>query len=275
MKPVYINEAFTKAINDYLENKDRRDGVVYNSFLVVFIRLLAIIYNELDIVNPYMIGSIEALRSNLTKYGYPETNINKLLAELQLYYDIEKNNAKLEIKENNPHFINVQKQLIDMFIAKKLNFHVTEKETKEFYNLLYTQNSNIPLIVSYNYLTAKDVNEIDEYFQKKMKENKKVSPIQEKSLLNLKAYEIIGYSLENVNAMDADAVDKLNHQVYDYFKIRENAINKEYLLEKAIEAFTREQNKVTSGNGYVDILLIMGIITTLVMLGIILKVLVF
>ncbi len=275
MEPLFINEAFTKAINDYLDNKDKQDGIVYNSFLVVFIRLLSIIYNELDVINPYMIGSVESLRSNLSKYGYLESNINKLLAELQLYYDIEKNNAKLEIKEDNPYFISIQKQLIDMFILKKLNFHVTEKETKEFYNLLYTEHSNEPLIVSYNFLTAKDVNEIDEYYKKKMKENKKATPVEAKALLNLKAYEIIGYNLEKVNAMNSKEVDKLNHQVYDYFKIRENAINKEYLLEKAIEAFTKEQNKVTSGNGYVDILLVMGIITTLIMLGVILKLLVF
>ena len=50
------------------------------------------------------------------------------------------------------------------------------------------------------------------------------------------------------------------------FKIRENAINKEYLLEKAIEAIERENNKITSGNGYVDILLVMSVICTIVMI---------
>ena len=68
-----------------------------------------------------------------------------------------------------------------------------------------------------------------------------------------------------INNMDANEIDRVNHQVYDYFKIRENAINKEYLLDKAIEAIEREKNKVTSGNGYVDILLIMSIICTVIM----------
>ena len=62
---------------------------------------------------------------------------------------------------------------------------------------------------------------------------------------------------------------------YDYFKIRENAINKEYLLDKAIEAIERENNKVTSGNGYVDILLVLSVIcTVLMLLGIVLFILV-
>ena len=53
MKDNFINEAFSKAINDYLESKDSKDGILYNSFLVVVIRMLIIIYGELDIINPY------------------------------------------------------------------------------------------------------------------------------------------------------------------------------------------------------------------------------
>ena len=72
--------------------------------------------------------------------------------------------------------------------------------------------------------------------------------------------------MDDLNQMDSNELDRVNHQVYDYFKIRENAINKEYLLEKAIEAIERENNKITSGNGYVDILLVMSVICTIVMI---------
>ena len=98
-----------------------------------------------------------------------------------------------------------------------------------------------------------------------MQENVKVVVPREKHLLNVKAYELLNYSMDQINNMDASEIDRVNHQVYDYFKIRENAINKEYLLDKAIEAIEREQNKVTSGNGYVDILLVMSIICTVIM----------
>ena len=72
--------------------------------------------------------------------------------------------------------------------------------------------------------------------------------------------------MEDIKKLDSNEIDKINTKVYDYFKIRENAINKEYLLEKAIEAYEREKNKVTSGNGYVDILLVLSIICTILML---------
>ena len=262
---VFINEAFTKAINDYLKSVEQPKGVVYNSFLVVVIRLLIIIYSELDIVNPMVINDEDLLKNNLAKYGYSKMDLEMFFSDLQVFYDIEKENENKMIKVENPNFITVQKELIDMFIAKKMNYNLKEKEVQDFYNLLYTPYAKNPLMVSYNFLMAKDVLEIDNYFKKQMQENVKVVIPREKHLLNVKAYELLNYSMDQINAMDANEVDKLNSQVYDYFKIRENAINKEYLLDKAIEAIEREKNKVTSGNGYVDILLVMSIICTVIM----------
>ena len=262
---VFINEAFTKAINDYLKSVEQPKSVVYNSFLVVVIRLLIIMYSELDIVNPMVINDEDLLKNNLAKYGYSKNNLDSFFSDLQVYYELEKDNENKTIKVKNPYFITVQKELIDMLIAKKLNFHLKEKEVQDFYSLLYTPYSRNPLQVSYNFLMADDVLEIDNYFKKQMKENVKVVVPREKHYLNVKAYELLNYSMDQINNMDANEIDRVNHQVYDYFKIRENAINKEYLLDKAIEAIEREKNKVTSGNGYVDILLIMSIICTVIM----------
>ncbi len=265
MERVFINEAFTKAINDYLSSVENPKGVVYNSFLVIVIRLLIVLYSELDIVNPMVINDEELLKNNLAKYGYSKNDLEMFLSDLQVYYDIEKENENKMIKIQNPYFITIQKELIDMLIAKKLNFHLKEKEVQDFYDLLYTPYSKNPLQVSYNFLMTDNVLEIDNYFRKQMKENVKMVVPREKHLLNVKAYELLNYSMDQINSMDANEIDRVNHQVYDYFKIRENAINKEYLLDKAIEAIEREKNKVTSGNGYVDILLVMSIICTVIM----------
>ena len=266
MNQVFINEAFSKAISNYLSSADQPQGILYNSFLVVIIRLLINIYSELDIVNPMVVNDEELLITNLSKYGYEKENIKLFLSKIQLYYDLEKENEHKVVKFKNKYFVDIQKDLIDMFIAKKLNYRITIEETKEFYNLLYTPYCPNPLQVSYNFLMAEDVLEIDRYFKKEMKENVKEIKPREKNLLNVKAYEILNYSMSDIENMDYSQINKLNHQVYDYFKIRENAINKKYLLEKAIEAIEREKNKVTSGNGYVDILLIMSVICTIIML---------
>ena len=270
MNQDFVNEAFSKAIDDYLKSSDNVQGVTYNSFLVVVVRMLVCIYSELDIINPMVIGDVDLLYKNLTKFGYSKDSLNIFFSNLQLFYEIEGNNENITKKEKNPYFVLIQKDLIDMFIAKKLNFYLTEEEVKEFYDLLYTPFSKNPLRVSYNFLTSSvngnDVMEIDNYFKTQMRENVKVVLPKEKHYLNVKAYEILNYSMDDLNKMDSSELDRVNHQVYDYFKIRENAINKEYLLEKAIEAVEREKNKVTSGNGYVDILLVISVICTVIMI---------
>lgn len=276
MKEVFINAALTKAINDYQASKDQPEGITYNSFLVVVIRMLSCIYSELDIINPLLTSNETALRENLIKFGYPNDKLEVFFEHLNAFYEIDRENEeKRTIKKENPYFILVQKELIDMLIAKKMNFHLTEKEVREFYALLYTSKLDNPLRVSYNYLTAKDITEIEKYFKKVMQENVRQVEVKEKRLLPFRAYEILKYTEEYINALSPEQIDKINHQVYDFFKIRENAINKEYLLEKAIEEYDREQNKITTGNGYVDILLVMGVICTAAMLIAIVSMLVF
>lgn len=275
MDKVFINNSFTKAIDDYLKSSDNVQGVMYNSFLVVVIRMLVAIYSELDIINPKIIDDEDLLKENLAKFGYDKSDVLVFLSNIQLFWDFENENDKRKVKKKNPYFILIQKELVDMLIKKKLNFYLTEAEVREFYDLLYTPYSKNPLRVSYNFLQASDVMEVDKYFKVQMKNNVKVILPKEKHLLNTKAYEILNYSFDNVKNLESSEVDKINSQVYDYFKIRENAINKEYLLEKAIEAIERENNKVTSGNGYVDILLVLSVIcTVLMLLGIVLFILV-
>lgn len=275
MDKVFINEAFTKAINDYQNGIENVQGVTYNSFLTVVLRCLISIYSELDIINPKVMDDAELLKDNLCKFGYSKTNIEVFLSNLQLFLDFEKENEKRSIKNKNPYFVIIQKELVDMLIKKKLEFYLTEAEVNEFYDLLYTPYSKNPLRVSYNFLQASDVLEVDKYFRFMMKNNVKVILPKEKHYLNVKAYELLNYSFDDIKNMEASSVDKVNSAVYDYFKIRENAINKEYLLDKAIEAIERENNKVTSGNGYVDILLVISVICTVLMiLGIVIFILV-
>ena len=263
MNKQFINEAFDKAVNDYLNFKDNPESVRFNSFLTIVIRLLVTMYGELDVVNPYITNNEETLKDNLAKFGYSKDNINYFLDNLQMFLNIEKDNNNLNVKKENPYFITIQKQIIDMFVMKKLHFSITNEEFEEFYNLLYTENTPNVLRLSYNYLMSDNPSTIDDYFKREMKDNIKVLKPTEKKLLNMRAYEILNYSMDNINKMNSDELDKVNHQVYDYFKIRENAINKEYLLDEAVKAFDREKNKLTTGNGYVDILLIMSIVTTL------------
>ena len=79
MDQVFINEAFSKAVDDYLKSSDNPQGVTYNSFLVVVVRMLICIYSELDIVNPMVVEDPDLLYKNLMKFGYPKDSLGIFL----------------------------------------------------------------------------------------------------------------------------------------------------------------------------------------------------
>ena len=251
----FINEAFTYAINEYLSSKNLPESEKYNSFFAVVIRSLMTIYDELDILNPFYFNDETLLYTNMTKYGYGNVEIDELFKELQKYYD----------KENDDGFIFIEKRLVDMFIEKYKSMNLSEDEINKFRILLYSPKAQNPLMVSYNFLMANNPNEIIDYFEKQLEENVKVEPEPIKETLNLEAYEILKYSLEDIKNMSANELDDVNKKVYNYFDINSNAINKKYLLDKAVYDYNHPKSALSTGNGYVDILFILSIIATLVM----------
>src|SRR5574344_156179 len=122
------------------------------------------------------------------------------------------------------------------------------------------------LLIAYNFKNAKNINEVSDYFKEQMAKNIVVKADDDKKFLNPTAYQICGYSMDAVNKMSSKELNKLNSQIYRHFGIKLTTINKEYLLEMAVEKYVKEHEKITTGNGYVDILLITGMICTLAMI---------
>ncbi len=276
MKTFFVNEAFDKAVEDYLNNKNKKEGVIYNSFLVVVIRLLINIYGELDIINPYQIKSEKALDVNLQKFGASLEQITELKRLIDGFYRIERKNMSSIKREVNVYFIEVQKRIIDLFNLKRLNFGVTDSERKEFFDLLYTPGTSNALRLSYNFLNATDIYEIAEYYKVSIaKVVPKKSMEEEKNLLSFDVYKMFGYKISDISKMNKEEVDNLNKGIYHSFDINDNAINKDYLLEEKIKEFKMANTPITTGNGYVDILLVMSVIVTTIMVVVVLGVFVF
>jgi len=262
MENIFINEAFDKAIKDYLMVKKSNDEITANSFAVMVLNMLASIYGEVDIINPYIIKNEKSFKHNVTKFGYSSEDYEEFLNDFLKYYQLEEQNKTLEVKKSNPYFVKTQKRLIDMFCKKKFTYKVTSAEEKEFFNLLYTSKTDDPLRSSYNYLTASSVSEVEEYFYEQIDNEPESEKPKKSNVLNIEAYEILNYSLTDIANMDAESVDKVNQNVYSFFEIDEDAENKNDLLNSAIENYKRYNSRLTSGNGYVDILLVMGVVVT-------------
>ena len=264
MKP-FINEALNKGLEDYLSSKDKPEGVLYNSFLVVVIRMLISIYNELDIINPYKTRNVDIFDANLMKYGAKKEKIDTFKRLLDGFYTIEKRNETSLRRESNIYFIEVQKNLIDLFNYKRFNYGVTDKEVKEFFDLLYTPGTSSALRQSYNYLNAENIYEIAEYYNSETEKNVQNAEKEKKDLLSFDLYKLFNVSISDLSKMSSEEILKLNRNIYKSLDVSENAINKEYLLQEKIKELTNPKTPLTSGNGYVDILLIMSIIVTVLM----------
>ena len=266
MEDIFINVAFDSAIKSYINLKNNNNEIIANSFAIEVLEMLAAIYGDVDIINPYIIRNERSFKQNIMKFGYSEEEYNKFKNDYLKYYEIEKENQFLSVKKENPYFISLQKSLIDMFMKKKYNYKVAIEEETEFFKLLYTSKTTNPLKVSYNYLTAKDINEVENYFfEQRDKGEEKPEPPKKSNVLNIEAYEILNYSLTDIANMDSDSVDKINNNVYNFFEIDAEAENKSDLLNAAIETYKKHNNRMTSGNGYVDILLVMGVVVTGIM----------
>lgn len=249
----FANTIMGQCISRYLASKNLPNGVEYNSFLVVIIRMLVLIYDELDIITPYNTGSEELLNSNLAKYGYEYEKIINFKTALNSY----------NINPNSQDYITIEKCVIDMLGKKKSTIDLTEEEIKRFRKIVSSPEADNPLIISDNFLMTNNPNEIIEYFDKVMNESHKAVIVKAKELLNIGAYQLLNYSLDDINAMSAEQVDEVNKKVYAHFNIKETAMNKKYLLDKAIYDINHPTPAYSTGNGFVDVLFFLSILATI------------
>ena len=112
------------------------------------------------------------------------------------------------------------------------------------------------------YFTNLDV--IQLYFQSKRFECAHHFSLEEvqRDILNADAYQILGYSMEQVNNLTDVDLQSVNMRIYQFFQVNPNDSNKTELLEKAVNYYKRYGNRITSGNGYVDFLLFASILAT-------------
>ena len=83
----FVNIAFENSIKLYIENSNNKDSIIYNSSLVVVIRILALIYGKLDILNPYYLKNSIVFMNNLGKYGVSKSEIALFKDDFLRFYE--------------------------------------------------------------------------------------------------------------------------------------------------------------------------------------------
>lgn len=269
---IFVNEAFSSAIKAYLDNKNAPESEEYNSFLVIVIRALIVIYGELDIINPYRTNHATGLGgfdANLKKYGLSDALLEEFKQEMLKFYQNSQNSELLKSS-----FVKIQKILIEMFILKKSHVVVSDEEVSSFQTLLYSRNDSNPTKIQLYQLLTPDSDEILHYFSSRLfaqKHNFCLTEYKEIAL-SQEAYQLAGYNIVEVMNMSEKEIENINNKVYHFFRIKDTDLNKRKRLESAIRYYKKYGNAITSGNGYVDMLLLSSIIATAFMVAILIAI---
>ena len=129
----FISSFFEETLDDY-KNHTYRDVNNNGDFNYIVLKMLFLIYGELDFINPRITNDTNSAFQNMMKFGYSLDNVKKFFREFD-DYNLSSENRKRTILS-----VDIQKRLIDMLFLKKKILNVNENELNVFFAYLCELN---------------------------------------------------------------------------------------------------------------------------------------
>lgn len=254
MDNIFINDSITSGISNYLLIKNGKDYDKAHIFEVYVIRCLCKIYGDINILNPYRIDNENSFKSNLIMYGLSVHEMEEfisLMDEYSKWLNSEKNVGKTDLTSK------IEIILINMIIERNKANKFTTEELEFFDKYFDPKNNNFATLHN---LITKDVNIVPMYWNRKkslLNNNMKFKLIRN-DLLSSSTYDKYGLDKEDISKMSEEKVRNINNRILEKEK-EDNKRNKKFIPKNLI---------ITSGNGFVDTLMLLSIMTTEIMIGI-------
>lgn len=255
MSNLFINEFISTGMDDYFNSKDE------NVFESHIIECLCDIYGKDLLKSVYDSRDESKFMEVLKSYGLSNSNYYSFLSHTMNYMKFKwENSVDSSIKSDTASI--VEADIISMFLYKCLVSDLSNEEIAHFENDLLNDFNVIKL----HFNTSLNPNKTRELWEKKkriMTESIELVEIKP-TYLDSETYLKYGTKLEDVEKMDYRMVEQLN----SYIKSRRE-------LELANEPVEEEKKNrlsnivLTSGNGFVDALMIISIIVTELSIGVI------
>ena len=251
---IFINEAIDSGISNYLLIKQEKDYDKAHIFEVYIIRCLCKIYGDINILNPYTINNINSFKSNLIMFGLKKEDMEefiKLMGDYSKWLNSTKNVGKTDITSK------IEIILINMIIERNKINKFTNEELEFFDKYFDPKNNNFSKLHS---LITKDVNIIPMYWNRKkvlLNNNMKFKRVRN-DLLSSQVYNKYGIDKEDISKMSEEKVRNINNRI----------LSSENENEKKVKKFNPKNIIITSGNGFVDTLMLLTIMTTEILVGI-------
>lgn len=254
MNNIFINDSISNGISNYLLIKNGKDYDKAHIFEVYVIRCLCKIYGDINILNPYRIDNENSFKSNLIMYGLKVSDMEEFISLMNDYskwLNSEKNVGKTDLTSK------IEIILINMIIERNKTNKFSEEELEFFDKYFDPKNNNFATLHN---LITKDVNIVPMYWNRKkalLNNNMKFKLIRN-DLLSSSTYDKYGLDKEDISKMSEEKVKNINNRILEKEK-EDNKRNKKFIPKNLI---------ITSGNGFVDTLMLLSIMTTEIMIGI-------
>lgn len=256
----FINPAIENGIQSYILYTEGKTYPPLFTFEMNVIKVLTIIYGEKSILLPYKIDNEKAFECNLLMYDLKENDMKNFIKYMNEYYAFMKN-YKSE-KKATGLTTEIEKILLEMIIKRSKRKEFTQKEISEFDRIFNPIEGNLKKIKSL--VSANNGLIVRAWENNKLElSNTQLRMIAvNPNLLDSNLYSKYGYNIKTIASLSEEEIEKINHVI----TIEENRINIEP-EHKTI--FKRGKIVFTTGNGFVDKLMLLSIIATELMIGVI------
>ncbi len=254
MENVFINDFIDNGISNYILIKEEKEYEKSHIFEAHIIRCLCKIYGEINIINPYRIKNSNSFKTNLIMYGFKAKEMEEFFSEMENYtkwLNSESAVGKTDITSK------IEMHLINMIVEKNKINKFSKEEIEFFNNFFDPVGNNLEKLHS---LITKDVNQVPNYWNSKktLLDASMHLKFVKNGVLSSSTYKKYGVEPKDVSEMSEEKVKDLN----------ENIKAKEKEEEKNNKKFIPKNLIITSGNGFVDTLMLLSIMTTEIIIGV-------
>ena len=251
----FINDSIDSGISNYMLIKDSKEYDKSHIFEVCIISCLCKIYGEINIINPYRIDNENSFKSNLIMYGLKVSEMEefiKLMDDYSKWLNSERAVGKTNLTSK------IEIILVNMILVRNKAVKFTADEIKYFDKFFDPINNNIATLHN---LITKDVSVVPMYWNKKktLLNSKYKFKFVRNDLLSSSTYKKYNLDVNEVSKMSEEKVKEINNKILKSEK-EDKTRRKRFLPKQLI---------ITSGNGFVDTLMLLSIMTTAIMIGII------
>lgn len=255
----FINPAIENGIKSYMLYKEGKTYPAIYTYEMNVIKVLTIIYGEKSILLPYKIDNEKAFECNLLMYDLKESDMQNFIKYFNAYYEFMKN-YKSE-KKATGLMTEIEKILIEMILKRGKKREYTRAELEEFDKIFNPIEGNLKKLKSLITVNNGLIQRTWETNRFELTNTQLRMIAINPNLLASQIYSKYGYNINTIASLSEDEINKVNELI-----IAEE--NHKILPKEKISIFKRSQRIViTTGNGFVDKLMLLSIIATELMIG--------